>query len=68
MSPGDMGFAVGQALVNHGLRVIAALGERCVRTHALADEAGITAVFAESLVSAQRPGVFDVLMNELAAT
>jgi len=41
MSPGDMGSAVGQVLGQHGLRVIAALGERSARTRALAAEAGI---------------------------
>jgi 3-hydroxyisobutyrate dehydrogenase-like beta-hydroxyacid dehydrogenase len=44
MSPGDMGSAVGQVLAQHGLRVIAALGERSARTHALAAEAGIADV------------------------
>jgi 3-hydroxyisobutyrate dehydrogenase-like beta-hydroxyacid dehydrogenase len=44
MSPGDMGSAVGQVLAKHGLRVIAALGERSARTRALAAEAGIADV------------------------
>jgi 3-hydroxyisobutyrate dehydrogenase-like beta-hydroxyacid dehydrogenase len=44
MSPGDMGSAVGQVLASHGLRVIAALGERSARTRALAAEAGIADV------------------------
>ena len=44
MSPGDMGPAVGQVLATHGLRVIAALGERSARTRALAAEAGIADV------------------------
>ncbi len=44
MSPGDMGSAVGQVLAKHGLRVIAALGERSGRTRALAAEAGIADV------------------------
>jgi len=44
MSPGDMGSAVGQVLAQHGLRVIAALGERSARTRALAAEAGIADV------------------------
>ncbi|HSB82384.1 MAG TPA: DUF1932 domain-containing protein [Candidatus Methylomirabilis sp.] len=51
MSPGDMGSAVGQVLAKHGLRVIAALGERSARTRALAAEAGIADVGTpESLV------------------
>ncbi len=44
MSPGDMGSAVGQVLVKHGLTVIAALDERSARTRALAAEAGIADV------------------------
>ena len=44
MSPGDMGSAVGQVLAQHGLTVIAALGERSARTRALAAQAGIADV------------------------
>lgn len=44
MSPGDMGSAVGQVLAKHGLKVIAALGERSARTRALAAESGIADV------------------------
>lgn len=40
-SPGDMGNAVGKMLLNHGLRVIAALDERSDRTRQLATNAGI---------------------------
>ncbi len=44
MSPGDMGSAVGRVLAGHGLRVIAALGERSPRTRALAAAADIADV------------------------
>jgi 3-hydroxyisobutyrate dehydrogenase-like beta-hydroxyacid dehydrogenase len=44
MSPGDMGSAVGRVLAKHGLKVVAALGERSTRTRALAAEAGIADV------------------------
>lgn len=40
-SPGDMGNAVGKMLLNHGLRVIAALDDRSERTSQLAAKAGI---------------------------
>lgn len=44
LSPGDMGNAVGKALLDHGLRVIAALDDRSERTKALAVKAGIADV------------------------
>jgi 3-hydroxyisobutyrate dehydrogenase-like beta-hydroxyacid dehydrogenase len=41
LSPGDMGHAVGGRLVENGLRVVAALGDRSQRTRRLAAQAGI---------------------------
>jgi len=41
LSPGDMGHVVGQVLCTHGLRVIAALQGRSLRTKTLAGQAGI---------------------------
>ncbi len=41
VSPGDMGSGIGQALVQGGLRVVAALDGRSERTQRLAREAGI---------------------------
>jgi 3-hydroxyisobutyrate dehydrogenase-like beta-hydroxyacid dehydrogenase len=44
LSPGDMGHSVGNVLREHGLRVIAYLGDRSARTKALAREAQIEEV------------------------
>lgn len=44
LSPGDMGHSVGNVLREHGLRVIAYLGDRSERTWALAREAQIEEV------------------------
>lgn len=44
LSPGDMGHTVGQRLREHGLRVIAHLGDRSDRTRQLADKACIEEV------------------------
>lgn len=41
LSPGDMGNAVGKMLIEHGIRVVAALDERSPRTRQLAAQAGI---------------------------
>ncbi|MBX3015902.1 MAG: NAD(P)-dependent oxidoreductase [Caldilineaceae bacterium] len=41
LSPGDMGHAVGQVLVEHGLAVITSLHGRSERTRALAARAGL---------------------------
>ena len=41
LSPGDMGHAVGRALIAHGLRVVTCLNGRSGRTESLADAAGI---------------------------
>jgi len=44
VSPGDMGQAIGGVLIQHGLRVVAALDGRSERTHGLAARAGIADV------------------------
>ena len=44
LSPGDMGHAVGQMLIQHGARVLTCLEGRSERTRGLAARAGIEAV------------------------
>jgi 3-hydroxyisobutyrate dehydrogenase-like beta-hydroxyacid dehydrogenase len=44
LSPGDMGHAVGRALVENGVKVITCLEGRSNRTRELATKAGIEAV------------------------
>ena len=41
LSPGDMGHAVGQLLLEHELRVVTCLAGRSARTRALSEKAGI---------------------------
>ena len=55
LSPGDMGHAVGRALIEHGLRVITCLEGRSERTRDLAAEAGIqdVASYRELVTQAQ---------------
>ena len=66
MSPGDMGSAVGQVLAKHGLRVIAALGERSARTRALAAEAGIADVGTLENLVREADLVMSILVPEEA--
>ena len=66
MSPGDMGSAVGQVLAKHGLRVIAALGERSARTRALAAEVGIADVGTLENLVREADLVLSILVPEAA--
>ncbi len=66
MSPGDMGSAVGQVLAQHGLRVIAALGERSARTRALAAESGIGDVGTLENLVREADAVLSILVPEAA--
>ncbi len=66
MSPGDMGSAVGQTLAAHGLRVIAALGERSARTRALAAEAGIADVGTLETLVREADLVMSILVPDAA--
>ncbi|MDD1749070.1 MAG: twin-arginine translocation signal domain-containing protein, partial [Methanothrix sp.] len=66
MSPGDMGSAVGQTLVKHGLTVIAALGERSARTRALAAEVGIADVGTLENLVRQADLIMSILVPDAA--
>ena len=66
MSPGDMGSAVGQVLAKHGLKVIAALGERSPRTRALGAQAGIADVVTLENLVGQADLVMSILVPNAA--
>jgi len=66
MSPGDMGSAVGEVLAKHGLKVIAALGERSPRTRALAAQAGIADVGTLENLVRQADLILSVLVPDAA--
>jgi len=68
MSPGDMGSAVGQVLAQHGLTVIAALGERSPRTKALAAQVGIADVDTMENLVRQADVVLSILDPDAAIT
>lgn len=66
MSPGDMGSAVGEVLAKHGLKVIAALGERSPRTRVLAAQAGIADVGTLENLVRQADLVLSILVPDAA--
>ncbi|MBI4084046.1 MAG: NAD(P)-dependent oxidoreductase [Candidatus Lambdaproteobacteria bacterium] len=68
MSPGDMGQGVGQVLAQHGLKVIAALGDRSARTRALAAEVGIVDVGTIENLVKQADLVLSILVPDAAVT
>jgi 3-hydroxyisobutyrate dehydrogenase-like beta-hydroxyacid dehydrogenase len=65
-SPGDMGHAVGNVLAEHGLRVVAALADRSVRTRQLAQQAGIEDVGALAAVVQEADLILSILVPDQA--
>jgi 3-hydroxyisobutyrate dehydrogenase-like beta-hydroxyacid dehydrogenase len=65
-SPGDMGNAVGKMLLNHGLRVVAALDERSERTRQLAAIAGISDVGTVDRLVQEADIVLSILVPDQA--
>lgn len=66
LSPGDMGHVVGQVLASHGLRVIAALGDRSARTRQLAQQAGIQDVGTLANLVAEADILLSILVPDQA--
>ncbi|MGC9395126.1 MAG: DUF1932 domain-containing protein [Anaerolineae bacterium] len=62
LSPGDMGHSVGNVLREHGLRVIAYLGDRSDRTKALAREAQIEAVPSYQALVQEADAILSILV------
>ena len=67
LSPGDMGHTVGQRLREHGLRVIAHLGDRSDRTRQLAAKAGIEEVSSYEALVKEADIVLSILVPAQAA-
>ncbi|MBN1285188.1 MAG: NAD(P)-dependent oxidoreductase [Anaerolineae bacterium] len=62
LSPGDMGHSVGNVLREHGLRVIAYLGDRSARTRALAREAQIEEVPSYRALVQEADAILSILV------
>src|SRR5258708_18881051 len=62
ISPGDMGYALGAVLVQHGLRVLTNLQGRSARTVALARQAGITDVSDDETLVREADMLLSVLV------
>jgi len=62
LSPGDMGHSVGNVLREHGLRVIAYLGDRSERTRALAREAQIEEVPSYQALAREADAILSILV------
>ncbi len=62
LSPGDMGHSVGNVLREHGLRVIAYLGDRSERTKALAREAQIEEVPSYPALVQEADAILSILV------
>lgn len=62
LSPGDMGHSVGNVLREHGLRVIAYLGDRSARTRALAREAQIEEVPSYRVLVQEADAILSILV------
>jgi 3-hydroxyisobutyrate dehydrogenase-like beta-hydroxyacid dehydrogenase len=62
LSPGDMGHSVGNVLREHGLRVIAYLGDRSERTRALAREAQIEEVASYQALVQEADAILSILV------
>ena len=62
LSPGDMGHSVGNTLREHGLRVIAYLGDRSERTKALAREAQIEVVASYQALVQEADVILSILV------
>jgi 3-hydroxyisobutyrate dehydrogenase-like beta-hydroxyacid dehydrogenase len=62
LSPGDMGHSVGNVLREHGLRVIAYLGDRSDRTRALAREARIEEVPSYQALVQEADAILSILV------
>ena len=66
LSPGDMGQAIAAVLLQHGLRVVAALGDRSDRTRRLATEAKIEDVGSLKSLVTEADVVLSVLVPAAA--
>ncbi len=62
LSPGDMGHSVGNVLREHGLRVIAYLGDRSERTRALARAAQIEEVASYQALVQEADAILSILV------
>ena len=66
LSPGDMGHAVGQLLLENELRVVTCLAGRSARTRALSEKAGIVDLPSLEEMVSQSDVVLSITVSEVA--
>ena len=66
LSPGDMGHAVGQLLLEHELRVVTCLAGRSARTRALSEKAGIVDLPSLEEMGSQSDVMLPITVSESA--
>ena len=65
LSPGDMGHAVGQLLLEHELRVVTCLAGRSARTRALSEKAGIVELPSLEETVSQADVILSITVSEV---